>query len=62
MTRALNRADFRAVIVREVAKRLWRKRWFQGVCLDGVDDHYPDDLAGAIQRATIETWYWDGMR
>lgn len=57
--RGMTREQFIEEVVSAVKAELRTEKWFTGVCTNGLDKYYPDDLRGAIQHAIAETQYWD---
>lgn len=54
----MTRDDFRAEVIRRVKSDIGHEAWFRGVCVDNVDDCYPD-LEEAALTAYCDTVYHD---
>lgn len=52
--------DFKKEVVRQVKGKLNKFAWFNGVCLDDIEDFYPDKIKDAVSHAESESFYWDG--
>jgi hypothetical protein len=50
--------QFRERVIAGVTTRLGKYDWFVGVCMENVDDCFPD-LTEAIEVALMDTMYWD---
>jgi hypothetical protein len=50
--------QFRERVIVGVKARIGNEPWFSGVCMDNVDDIFPD-LTEAIEVALMDTMYWD---
>ncbi len=56
-------AEFRQRVAERVRAELGSQAWFRGACLDGEEDFWTkQDIDGAIEHATNETIYWDGLK
>ena len=55
-----DRDEFVFKVSQAVREKLSRRPWFRGVCLDGLEKFYPNNLNGAIEHAIMETVLWDG--
>lgn len=51
--------EFRQAVINRVKEMLHDNKWFGGVCLDGIEEFFPNDLEEAITHAYCETLYWD---
>ena len=50
--------EYRAAVLAEAKRQLQSAKWFKAVCMDDVNDYYPDVDAGAV-HAIMQTHYWD---
>lgn len=50
--------EYRAAVLAGAKKELEKASWFSGVCMDDVNEFYPDVNEGVI-HAIINTHYWD---
>lgn len=54
-----DRDRFRHEVVVAAGARLRKYDWFQGVCMDSIDDYYPNDFKEAVEQAVLDTMYYD---
>jgi len=50
--------QFRLEVASAVKERIGHEKWFRGVCMDGVNQEYPN-FEAAVDLATMQTEYWD---
>jgi hypothetical protein len=49
---------FRLEVASAVKEEIGNKKWFRGVCMDGVNETYPN-FKEAVELAIMQTSYWD---
>jgi hypothetical protein len=57
----ITQEEFRNRVAQLAREQLQHYSWFNGVCMDGIMDRYPN-LIEAVDHAVFETVYYDANK